>query len=160
HERHQIGGHFRRRLALPLLVGDEVVDGSAGNVEATFHQPRHEIDRARRIAQVDLDAVLGEKTLALRDEDRKVDSATKGDDVDRAQCWSWRRLRLGRRTEAHKEENGGQHEQLHGPSSRDSAAHAKVSQRLSRRKLPWAMLLKLHVTGLPRPRLFAAGIWK
>jgi hypothetical protein len=87
HEREQVGRARELHRALPFLIGDHVVEGSASDVEFAVDQVLRLIGGIRRRRHVDGDAVVGQTALLLRHEDRQVRRARKADQFDCIHCF-------------------------------------------------------------------------
>jgi hypothetical protein len=126
HEGEQVGRLGYRGLALPFLIGDEVVDGGERNVVPAIEEAGHQRRGVRRIAQLQDDAVGFEEALALSCPERQVPAAVEGDHPQRQQA----RRRLRRR-----QAGGGQQQQRE--NNPDGAAwHCDPPLRLSLRFRP------------------------
>ena len=82
HERDQVGIVRDLRLALALLIGDQVVDQRESQVMPSFEQRRDQKPGARRVRDLHRHAVRLEEALPLRSPDRQVPSAVERDHAD------------------------------------------------------------------------------
>src|SRR5712692_9603829 len=82
HEGEEVGLDLHLRLALPLLVGDDVVDRGHAEIELAFDEALQLELRAGRRRQMHLDAVLREITLRLRRPNRPVEAAGENDELE------------------------------------------------------------------------------
>ena len=128
HECEQIRIVGNLRFALPLPIGDDIVENGEREIDAAFEQRVDQERRGRRVGELHAQALGIEEALPLRRPDRKIPAAIEGDDAKR-DGGSGLRLRVKREGNDASSDDSHHHAYCHVTAPLPRSPPSSMSQR-------------------------------